>query len=82
VYNIGNPEEVSIEELAYRVLALTGSNSEVAYIPYEQAYEKGFEDMMRRVPSIDKIAALTGYTPTYDLDAILRAVIEFERAQL
>ncbi|HWQ12411.1 MAG TPA: NAD-dependent epimerase/dehydratase family protein [Roseiflexaceae bacterium] len=80
IVNVGNPEEVTIAELARRVVALAGSASPVITIPYEQAYEAGFEDMRRRVPSIEKLAALTGFAPTLDLDAILRAVIDFERA--
>lgn len=79
IYNVGNPEEVTIEELAWRVIGLTGSSSEITYIPYEQAYEKGFEDMLRRVPSIEKISALTGYRPEYMLDRTLQAVIDYER---
>ena len=81
VYNIGNPEEVTIEELARRVVRLTGSSSQIIYIPYDQAYESGFEDMRRRVPSIAKLSALTGYAPTLDLDGILRTVIEYERSR-
>jgi UDP-glucose 4-epimerase len=80
VFNIGNPEEVSIEELARRTIRLAESQSEIIYIPYEQAYEVGFEDMRRRVPSIEKLQAYTGYQPSLDLDGILRAVIEHERA--
>jgi UDP-glucose 4-epimerase len=82
IYNVGNPEEVSIEELAWRVIGLTNSQSEIAFIPYEQAYEKGFEDMLRRVPSIEKLQRLTGYAPTHNLERILHAVIDYERAQL
>ncbi|MFO7169802.1 MAG: GDP-mannose 4,6-dehydratase [Chloroflexota bacterium] len=80
IFNVGNPEEVTIAELAERVVRLSGSSSEIVYVPYEQAYESGFEDMRRRVPSIEKLAALTGFQPTLDLDGILRLVIEHERA--
>lgn len=82
IFNIGNPEEVSIRTLAERVVALTGSRSVIETIAYDQAYEAGFEDMRRRVPSIDKISALIGYQPTLNLDAILEQVIAHEREQL
>ncbi|MDZ4718965.1 MAG: GDP-mannose 4,6-dehydratase [Roseiflexaceae bacterium] len=82
IFNIGNPEEVSIRTLAERVLALTGSSSPIVSIPYDQAYEAGFEDMRRRVPSIEKISAFIGYQPTLNLDAILEQVIAHEREQL
>jgi UDP-glucose 4-epimerase len=82
IFNIGNPEEVTIRTLAERVLALTGSSSPIVAIPYEQAYETGFEDMRRRVPSIEKISAFIGYRPTLNLDAILEQVIAHEREQL
>jgi UDP-glucose 4-epimerase len=76
VFNMGNPEEVSIRELAERVRAMTGNRSSIVLVPYEQAYEKGFEDMPRRVPDIGKIRALVGFEPTVKLDEILRRVIE------
>lgn len=82
VFNIGNTQEVTVTELAEMVIALTGSQSTIQYIPYEEAYAPGFEDMRRRVPSIDKIAALIGYKPQYGLDSILRRVIEYERTQM
>lgn len=79
VFNIGNPEEVSILELAERVRALAGSRSTIRLVPYSEAYEAGFEDMPRRVPDISKVQALVGYRPTQDLDQILTGVIEFMR---
>jgi UDP-glucose 4-epimerase len=82
VYNIGSTEEVSIKELAERVIALTGTKSKIQYVPYEDAYSSGFEDMRRRVPSTEKIDALIGFKPRYDLDQILQRVIEFERSKL
>jgi UDP-glucose 4-epimerase len=82
VYNIGSTEEVTILELARRVKLLTESRSELRLIPYEQAYAKGFEDMFRRVPSIDKIYQLMGWRPTHSLDEILRRMIEHERVLL
>lgn len=82
VFNIGNTQEVTILDLATRVIALTNSRSEIKFIPYDKAYAPGFEDMQRRVPSIDKIAKLTGYRPEHNLDDILRRVIAYEMSQL
>lgn len=79
VFNIGNVEEVSIRGLAERVKALTGSASEIVTIPYDQAYEAGFEDMPRRVPDLTKIEALIGYRPEVGLDEIIRRVVESQR---
>jgi UDP-glucose 4-epimerase len=79
VYNVGNTEEVSIYALAERVKALTKSASPIVNIPYDQAYESGFEDMPRRVPDLTKIHALIGYEPKVSLDEILRRVIEYHR---
>jgi UDP-glucose 4-epimerase len=76
VFNIGNGAEITINDLAARIKALTGSSSDIVRIPYDQAYESGFEDMPRRVPDISRIAALVGYTPTVELDEILERVIE------
>jgi UDP-glucose 4-epimerase len=81
VYNIGSTEEVTIEELARRTAALAGSQSELVHIPYQQAYEAGFEDMQRRVPDIHKVSSLVGWQPTVDLDGILLSVIESMRAE-
>ncbi|WP_256868234.1 GDP-mannose 4,6-dehydratase, partial [Candidatus Entotheonella palauensis] len=75
VYNIGSNREVSIQELAHRVKALTDSPSGVVNIPYEQAYEEGFEDMMRRVPDLSKIRRLLGLAPQTSLDEILCSVM-------
>ena len=77
VFNIGSNEEVSIMELARRVRELTGSTSEIVTVPYDEAYEEGFEDMPRRVPDISKVAGLVGFRPTVTLDEILRSVIEY-----
>jgi len=79
VFNIGNMGEVTILELAHRVKTATGSASPVHLIPYDQAYEAGFEDMPRRVPDITKIHALVGYTPKLDLDDIITRVVAFMR---
>jgi len=79
VFNIGSSEEVAIGELAARVKAMTGSASEIVLIPYDQAYEAGFEDMPRRVPDLSKIRRFIGYAPTIGLDEILRRVVEHSR---
>ena len=76
VFNIGNGTEISINGLAEKVKEMTGSSSEIVRIPYEKAYEAGFEDMPRRVPDISKIHKLIGYAPTVELDEILTKVIE------
>jgi len=75
VFNIGNGQEISINGLALRIKEMTGSTSPVVTIPYDKAYESGFEDMPRRVPDISKIRALIGYEPTVELDEILTRVI-------
>lgn len=75
VFNIGNTEEVSILSLAQRVIAQSGSTSEIVLVPYERAYEPGFEDMSRRVPDVGKIGQLIGWTPTISLERILDDVI-------
>lgn len=82
VVNIGNAEEVTIKQLAERAIALTGSKSEIKYIPYEEAYGEGFEDMRRRVPSLEKAKRLVGYEPTRTLDEIINDVAEQFREEL
>jgi UDP-glucose 4-epimerase len=82
VFNVGSTEEVTIRQLAERVIALTGSKSEIVYVPYDMAYAPGFEDMRRRVPSLEKIAGLIGYAPRHSLDDTLRRVIAYEREQM
>jgi UDP-glucose 4-epimerase len=77
VYNLGNPEEITIAELARKIIALTGLHVGVDFIPYQQAYEEGFEDMQRRVPDISKVVALTGYRPQISLDTALRLTWEW-----
>ena len=76
VFNIGNVEENSISQLAERVKAAAGSSSPIVTIPYEQAYEAGFEDMPRRVPDLAKIRAFVGYEPKVGLEEIIVSVIE------
>jgi UDP-glucose 4-epimerase len=82
VFNIGSTEEIAILDLAARVRALTASRSEIVLVPYDEAYEAGFEDMPRRVPDLTKIRNLVGYRPTLGLDAILERVIASTRATL
>ncbi len=81
VFNIGNGAEITINELAERIRTLTGGQSSIVHIPYDEAYEAGFEDMPRRVPDISRIGALVGYKPTVDLDQILERVVEYFRQQ-
>jgi UDP-glucose 4-epimerase len=81
VVNIGNTEEVTIEELAKRVKERTGSSSPITYIPYDQAYEPGFEDMLRRVPAIEKLYGLTGFRPKTSLAEIIDRVAEYFRSK-
>lgn len=82
IFNIGNDEEVSIRALAELVKKKTNSPSEVIFIPYDVAYEPGFEDMQRRCPNIAKIHQAIGYRPKVDLDGILDRVIAHMREEL
>ncbi len=77
VFNVGNNEEISILALAELVKEMTGSESEIQFVPYEKAFEQGFEDMRRRVPDITKISDLTGYTPKVELSETIRQIIEY-----
>jgi UDP-glucose 4-epimerase len=79
VFNIGSNEEVTIRELAEKVIAASGSNSKIVYVPYDEAYAPGFEDLRRRVPDLEKIVQLIGYAPRYNLDQTLQRVILYER---
>jgi UDP-glucose 4-epimerase len=81
-FNIGSTEEISILDLARRINDKTGSSSEITLVPYDEAYEQGFEDMRRRVPVTAKINAATGWTTTRSLDSILDDVIAEARAEL
>lgn len=81
VFNIGNPNGITIENLAKKIKEMTGSKSELVYIPYDQAYGEGFEDMRYRVPDISKIHNLTGFVPKISLDEILKRVIEFTKSK-
>ena len=79
VFNIGNKEEVTILKLAEIVKSLTGSSSPIEFIPYDKAYEEGFEDMPRRVPDLTKVHKLTGYEPKVQLNEIITKVIHYFR---
>jgi UDP-glucose 4-epimerase len=79
VVNIGNDEEISIEGLARAVKKATESTSSIVYVPYEQAYEPGFEDMMRRLPSVEKLKSLTGFRPQTPLKEIINRVVTYYR---
>ena len=76
VFNVGSQQEISILDLAKKVKAKAKSASEIVFVPYEKAYEEGFEDMPRRVPDTSKIEKLVGFRPKVSLDAILERVIE------
>jgi UDP-glucose 4-epimerase len=80
VFNVGNPVEITIGDLARMVKELCGSRSEIVHVPYEEAYEQGFEDMRRRVPDISKIGAAIGWKPAISLEQVLKDVIEHFRA--
>lgn len=79
IFNIGNDREVTINDLAERIIRITGSASSVTYLPYDQVYGEGFEDMRRRVPDLTKIRRAVGYRTTRDLDDIIRMVADHAR---
>jgi UDP-glucose 4-epimerase len=81
VINLGNPNELTIVDLAHKIIGVTGASVGVDFIPYDKAYEAGFEDMQRRVPDISKITALTGYTPKISIDETLRLTCQWFREQ-
>ena len=82
VVNLGNDEEVTIKGLAEKAIEMTGSASEIRYIPYDEAYGEGFEDMRRRVPSLEKAKRLVGYQPTRKLEDIINDVADQFREEL
>ena len=77
VFNIGNNQQISILELAKKIIAITGSKSEIVKVPYSEAYPEGFEDMQRRVPDISKIKSVIGWTPKIGLDQIIKDIAAF-----
>ena len=79
VFNIGTSEEISIENLADKIIKITGSKSEKQYVSYEVAYGVPIEDMMRRVPGLDRIKKIIGWEPKTSLDEILKVIIEAEK---
>ena len=79
VFNVGNGKEITIKDLAWKIKEMAGSKSEIIHIPYDQAYERGFEDMQRRVPDISKVVESTGYQPQTSLTARLKKIIEYHR---
>ena len=80
IFNVGSIERVTIGELAERVIALTGSSSEIVYVPYNEVYGQGIEDMLHRQPAIEKVTAEIGWQPTRSLDEILADVVASTRA--
>jgi len=79
IINIGNTDEISIKKLAEKIVSLTGSKSEIVFKEYGEVYDSNFEDMQRRVPNIEKITRLVGWTPKRKLDDIIRDVVEHEK---
>jgi UDP-glucose 4-epimerase len=77
VFNLGNPHSISINHLAMKVKKFTGSRSTIMHIPYEKAFEKGFEDMRHRKPNIDKIKKFINFEPQYTIDDVINAVIDY-----
>lgn len=82
VFNVGSSEEITIGNLAKQVKELTKSDSEIVFVPYDEAYEEGFEDMPRRIPNISKVNKQIGFQPQMDLEGILKSVIDFHTARL
>jgi len=81
VFNIGSNQEITMVDLAKKVKELTNSESEIMFVPYDEAYEEGFEDMPRRVPNISKVNQQIGFQPEMNLDGILKSVIDFHSGQ-
>ncbi|HNX00093.1 MAG TPA: GDP-mannose 4,6-dehydratase [Candidatus Cloacimonadota bacterium] len=76
IFNVGNNEEISIADLAEKIKKMTSSKSKIEFMSYEDAFEEGFEDMMRRMPDLTKIEKFIGYKPKYNLDTIIKRIIE------
>jgi UDP-glucose 4-epimerase len=82
VVNIGSTHEITIAQLAEKIRARTGSSSPIRFVPYDEAYESGFEDMPRRVPDLTKAGALIGYSPKFSIDDVIAEVVEFFRKEV
>jgi UDP-glucose 4-epimerase len=82
IFNLGNIEEITINDLARKVIEACESRSEIVYVPYSEAYGPGFEDMYRRVPNIKKARQWVGYDPKHSLESIVRSVVDYERTPL
>ena len=80
VFNVGSQEEITMEDLAKKVISITKSKSKIIYIPYDKAYEEGFEDMQRRVPDTTKVNNVIGFKPTVNLESIIQSVVEYINA--
>ena len=81
VFNVGGTGEITIRQLADKVIQYTKSSSEISYIPYSKAYPPGYEDMQRRVPDITKIRECLGWVPVHTIDSIIRDVVQFQRSE-
>ncbi|MHC4267382.1 MAG: nucleoside-diphosphate sugar epimerase, partial [Planctomycetota bacterium] len=82
VFNIGSTEEISIEDLAVKIKEMTGSSSDLKYIPYDEAYGQAFDDMRRRIPCLDRIQSQVGFQPRISLDETLKMVIDYFRKEI
>jgi len=82
IFNIGGDSEISMNDLAQHIKSKTGSASPISHVPYNEAYQEGFEDMERRVPDITKIKKLISYRNTHDLNSILTKVVEYEKSRM
>ena len=82
VFNIGSQEEITIEDLARKIIDITKSKSKITYISYEEAYEEGFEDMERRVPDTTKVKRAVGFKPTMDLEGTIKSVVEYYKKRI
>jgi nucleoside-diphosphate-sugar epimerase len=82
VFNIGHTKDITIGDLALLVKLMTHSTSDIVSVPFEEAYESGFEDMQRRMPDITKLRRLIGYRPTLGLPAMLEAIVAYQRTKV
>ena len=82
VFNVGSAQEITIADLATRIKEMTHSDSRIVFVPYDEAYEEGFEDMLRRVPDISKVSNLLGWEPRISMDETLHNIIDEQRQLL